>query len=130
MVFMPWIPCGGVDRLDGSMPLTVFPRIPLRSGTMNFADIRVPQRHRAPKGATNERPEDLTGRTHDAEKIPSCVASDRLDDPPATLFIRAMFKTANAVQIRVSIDKIAREKIKHYRELLGRSRLGARPQDL
>ncbi|AIC29526.1 hypothetical protein IE4771_PA00020 (plasmid) [Rhizobium etli bv. mimosae str. IE4771] len=29
-----------------------------------------------------------------------------LDDIPPTLFIRAMFKAANAVQIRVSIDEI------------------------
>jgi hypothetical protein len=32
--------------------------------------------------------------------------SGLLDDRPPTLFIRAMFKPANAVQVRVSIDEI------------------------
>ena len=36
----------------------------------------------------------------------ACGASESLDDLPPTLFIRAMFKAANAVQIRVSIDEI------------------------
>ncbi|MDQ0323935.1 hypothetical protein QO002_006142 [Pararhizobium capsulatum DSM 1112] len=33
-------------------------------------------------------------------------ASERLDDPPATLFTRPMYKAAKTLQIRVSIDEI------------------------
>lgn len=40
------------------------------------------------------------------QNILACGADERRDDPPPTLFTRLMFKAANAVQIRVSIDEI------------------------
>lgn len=42
-----------------------------------------------------------------AQHILACGASYRLDDRPPSMFIWTMFKAANAVQIKVSLDEVA-----------------------
>lgn len=39
-------------------------------------------------------------------RVLACGASYRLDDRPPSIFIRTMFKAANAVQIKVSLDEV------------------------